>query len=166
MDTHMFYKDESIIEFNELSPLINVKFVSGYRIITSKVSHADMLDYLSDNYGEGNLIGNAIHNSKWILKQKSDYATLFIILVNKEMVDNLIEYFNLDLTFDLSYELNSRIKKLLSPLVGTKNDRKTVRKIKQLIAKELNITSKDIEFNYKDNIVNLTINNTQTKVCL
>ena len=166
MDTHMFYKDESIIEFNELSPLINVPFSSGYRIITSKVSHSDMLDYLSDNYGEGNLIGNAIHNSKWILKQKSDYTTLFIILVNKEMVDNLIEHFNLVLIFDLSYELNSRIKKLLRPLVGTKNDRKTVRKIKQLIVKELNITTKDIEFNYKDNSVILTINNTKTSILL
>ena len=82
------------------------------------------------------------------------------------MVDDIIEHFNLNLTFDLSYELNSRIKKLLSPLVGTKNDRKTVRKIKQLIAKELNITSKDIEFNYKDNSVILTINNTKTSILL
>ncbi len=166
MDIQQFYKDESIIEFNELSPLINVPFSSGFRVITKKVSYDDMLNYLSDTYGEGILIGNAIHNSKWILKQKKDFVTLFIILINKEMVDDIIHKFNLELTIDSSYTVEVKVKKLLSPFISSNYDRKTIRKIKCLVSKEFNIRVKDIDFNCEDNIIRLTINNTQTKVCL
>lgn len=166
MDIQQFYKDESIIEFNELSPLINVPFSSGYRVITKKVSYDDMLNYLSDIYGEGTLIGNAIHNSKWILKQKKDFVTLFIILINKEMVDDIVKNFDLELTVDSSYALEIKVKKILSPFISSKYERKTIRKIKCLVAKEFNIRVKDIDFNCEDNIIRLTINNTQTTVCL
>lgn len=144
MDNMPWYTEENIIEFNELSPLANVPYESGYRIITSKVSFEEVLDYLSENYEEGTLIGSAIHGKDWILKPRKESQVLFIILRTKELLDEFLKHFNVSLTFDNSYAITLKVRKLISPLLLPKITRKNIRKIKQAIAKEFDISAEDI----------------------
>lgn len=166
MELQPWYTEETIIEFNELSPLANVSFESGYRIITAKVSFDEVLDYLSENYGEGSLIGSAIHGKDWILKPRKESQVLFTILRTKEMLDEFLEHFKLSLTFDNSYAITLKVRKLISPFLLSKITRKNIRKIKQAIAKEFDISAEDIFFNIekfsikfklKDNTITISV---------
>jgi argininosuccinate lyase len=77
-----------------------------------------------------------------------------------------LEHFKLSLTFDNSYAITLKVRKIISPFLLSKITRKNIRKIKQAIAKEFDISAEDIFFNIekfsikfklKDNTITISV---------
>lgn len=172
--------NDSLISFNPVCPLIGHRDRSGFRLNTDRLDFKDVLNFLCDSFGEGNQEGGCYFNENWSLREGYRFASHYenvkprgvrLIAFDKTIIDALFEKFNISVPLDESNTIQHYILKAAEPLLFSKLTKKSDRKLRNLIADQLNrlghkIQWYDINYDWDTRFITFNVNNTDVKVRL
>jgi hypothetical protein len=161
--------DTSFISFDKFCPLVSSGDKSGYRISTTQVPYTELLNFLCDNYGEGDYIYGAIENEVYSIR-KTQYEipqnkTVILIYGTIDIVYNIFDHFKIDIPFDNSNTIEYIVINAITPLLFSKTTNKRIRKLKQLIVNALRYNKYklqwyDIHYNEYHSTIYFTMDDT------
>jgi hypothetical protein len=147
--------------------LIGISFKDGYRITEiENISNNDIINFLSDNFGEGvvdnknsnsNYLNLLINADSWLFVDNKFKKEINIVLKFRNMVNEFLNHFNLKCEIDensLSDEF--KLKNKLIRFISKPNNQKNRNKIREIVRKTLNIKlySFDLKINQKGILIN------------
>lgn len=169
---------ESLISFDPICPLVGYRDKSGFSLISEKLNYQDVLNFLCDNFGEGNLINGAMENDNWSIREGYRYFGPYedippkgfrLIVFDKKIIDGIFEKFGINIPLDNTNTIEHYIAEAISPLLFSKITSKRIRKLQHLIATKLNMLGHnvqwyDIDYNWDTQIVNFNIKDTEFSI--
>lgn len=169
---------ESLISFDPLCPLVGYRDKSGFSLISEKLNYQDVLNFLCDNFGEGNLINGAMENDNWSIREGYRYASDYekvkprgirLIAFDKKIIDDIFENFGINISLDNTNTIEHYITEAITPILFSKITAKQIRKLQHLIATKLNMLGHKIQwyninYNWDTQIVNFNIKNTECSI--
>lgn len=152
-----------ILQFND--EIIGVPFSEGYRIPINNLSNNEIINFLSDNFGEG-VVDNencteslVIINPSWVFSDiRLKYLENKIIVVKDlDMLEKFTNYFNIKYEIDSSQLVENRLFKKIQKFLHEQITQKNQNRIRDIIQKELKTKFKmfidctGISISYKQN---------------
>ena len=126
--------------------LIGISFRTGYRIKfnNNEIDKYDIINFMSDTFGEGFVKDDCIIHNTWVLRDKKDKFVL--ILKTEDQLNKLKEKFNIkaDIDYD-SLSAYVKLKNQLLTFIGETNNIKNKNKIREIIRKTLHIKPYDFD---------------------
>lgn len=172
--------NNSLISFDPICPLMGHRDRSGFLLKTDRLDFKDVLNFLCDNFGEGNQDDYCYFNDNWSLREGHRYVPDYekvkpqginLVAFNKTIIDAIFEKFNIDIPLDNSNSIEYYINEAIAPLLFSKLTTKRDRKLRNLIADKLNMLGHkiqwyDINYNWDTQMVSFNVKNTDVNVRL
>jgi hypothetical protein len=142
---------ESKIEFFNIKLVNVVDFESGYRITISKLNEKfsnffkKCLNFLCDNFGEGNLINDVYSNSKkWVLLTRKPKKLIIILLKDKKDLEIFCDFFEIKIDINHDLTIDNIVNSTIQEFLFEPYNWKTFCKIRERISKKLFIKTSNV----------------------
>jgi len=144
----------NILQFDEINGVIGLPMESGYLIRLTDIPSQDIINYLSDQFGEG-IISNefingvSIINPKWaFIEFNSEFRRILnrkfktVQLKDISMVKQFTSHFNIEYEIDTTQLIENKIFEKICRFIHEPITTKNRNRIKDIIQKELKIKFK------------------------
>lgn len=148
--------ENEIIKFD--SPLIGIPNIkNGYRI-TFNFNFSELLNILSENYGEGVVCGDRISSHEWVISQKRN-GVVVCVVDSLEKIQLLRTKFDLPDYINESHTTESKITSVIEKHLFEKKTEKRLRKIRQQISEIIGCGWYDVKISSDLSIIKVIFNN-------